>query len=87
VKVEVEAYVGDQIPGEEERDDKDDFVSYLVYIAEKAKEEGMVQLPLMREGVDEEKAMRLAMKASPEQPPLPHVPPRYVTTVMPMRRP
>jgi hypothetical protein len=36
-----------------------------VYLSEKAKEEGKVdELPLVPEGVDEDEAKRLAMKAS-----------------------
>jgi hypothetical protein len=68
---------------EEEEDERDDTKDYLSYLMEKAKEEGKVdELPLMPEGVDEEEAMRLAMKASLDQPP-PTAPSRYLSVVMP----
>jgi hypothetical protein len=45
---EEEAYHGYQILGEEELDDINEFIYYLAYVAEKAKEEEMAdQLPLM----------------------------------------
>jgi hypothetical protein len=54
-------------------------------MAEQAKESGTVdQLPLMLEGVDEEEAMMLALKAMQEQMQLKvqQAPPRYAATVM-----
>jgi hypothetical protein len=51
----------DQILGEEEHDNNDDFVGYL---AEKDKEEHTVdQLPLMAEGMDEVETIMMALKA------------------------
>jgi hypothetical protein len=49
-----------------------------------AREEGTVdRIPVMLEGVDEEEVMRLTLKASHEQPPLPpQALPRYVATIM-----
>jgi hypothetical protein len=50
---------------EEEEKDTEEYLSYLTYLAENAKEKGKVEeLALMPEGVDEDEAMRLAMKAS-----------------------
>jgi hypothetical protein len=69
----------EEISGEEEMDDTKD------YLAEKANEECRVdEVPLIPEGVDEEEALRLAMKASQEQPPPPppQAPPHYAATVM-----
>jgi hypothetical protein len=46
--------------------------SYIAYFVKEAKKEGTVdQLRVMLEGVGGEEAMRLAMKASHEQPPPP----------------
>jgi hypothetical protein len=42
---EMGEYDDDQIPGEEERDDTDDFVGYLAYLTEKAKVECIVDRP------------------------------------------
>jgi hypothetical protein len=48
----------------QEQDDTDDFIGYLHYLAEKAKEECIVdQLPVMPEGMDDEEATRFTLKA------------------------
>jgi hypothetical protein len=58
-----------QIPREEEWDDTKDYLFYLAYLAEQANEaDTMNQLPLVLEVMDEEEAMRLALKVSQEQP-------------------
>jgi hypothetical protein len=77
--------VGHQRPRKRRRDDTEDYLGYLVYLSEKAKEEGKVdELPLVPEGVDEDEAKRLAMKASQEHhlPPPPQAPPRYTSAVI-----
>jgi hypothetical protein len=51
-----------------QRDDIDDYLGYLTYLAEKAKEEGTKdQLYVISEGMDEEDVLRLDMKASKVQ--------------------
>jgi hypothetical protein len=70
---------------EEKRGDTEDYLGYLVYLSEKAKEEGKVdELPLVPEGVDEDEAKRLAVKGSQEHhlPPPPQAPPRYTSAVI-----
>jgi hypothetical protein len=90
VKVEGEeepsaAEYGGQVPGEKEPDDTNDFIGLLAYMAKKAKEGGTVdQLIVILEGMGEEKATILAIKASPvQEPPLLRGQPRYAAAHMP----
>jgi hypothetical protein len=68
----------------------DEFIGIPAYMAEKAKERGMVdKVPIMPKGVDEEDAIRLAIKAPYAQKPLPPrvAQPRYAAAQMPPWRP
>jgi SMC interacting uncharacterized protein involved in chromosome segregation len=61
----MEIFFAEEILGEKVHDDTDDYLRYLAYLVQKAKEESMKgQLPHMSLGLDEEEAFWLAAKAS-----------------------
>jgi hypothetical protein len=82
-KPERELFFGEDIPGEETHDDIYDYLGYLTYMAEVAKEEGSAeQLPVHPENINNEGVMRLAVLVSQQlEPHRPH--PSYTSAIMP----